>query len=80
MSRALGMVGYEAFREEQKNQMVDKLLGIGFSTYVEVCGIVPSAVVGALMKKKSPLTAHSRQLVIKIFSTFLASEQKNYWK
>ena len=48
LTRALEMVGYEAFREEQKNQTGDKLLGIGFSTYVEACGIAPSAVVGAL--------------------------------
>jgi len=48
LNRALEMVGYEAFREEQKNQSNGKLLGIGFSTYIEACGIAPSAVVGAL--------------------------------
>ncbi len=48
LNRALEMVGYEAFREEQKNQANGKLLGIGFSTYIEACGIAPSAVVGAL--------------------------------
>jgi len=48
LNRALEMVGYEAFREEQKNQKNGKLLGIGFSTYIEACGIAPSAVVGAL--------------------------------
>ncbi|MFK7775386.1 MAG: xanthine dehydrogenase family protein molybdopterin-binding subunit [Saprospiraceae bacterium] len=48
LNRALEMVGYEAFREEQKNQADGKLLGIGFSTYIEACGIAPSAVVGAL--------------------------------
>lgn len=48
LHRALEMVGYEAFREEQKNQPDGKLLGIGFSTYIEACGIAPSAVVGAL--------------------------------
>ena len=47
LNRALEMVGYEAFREEQKNQSNGKLLGIGFSTYIEACGIAPSAVVGA---------------------------------
>ena len=25
-----------------------KLMGIGFSTYIEACGIAPSAVVGSL--------------------------------
>jgi len=48
LKRALEIVGYEAFRKEQANQMNGKLLGIGFSTYVEACGIAPSAVVGAL--------------------------------
>ncbi len=48
LKRALEMVGYEAFREEQAAQSNGKLLGIGFSTYIEACGIAPSAVVGAL--------------------------------
>jgi len=48
LNRALEMVGYEAFREEQAAQSNGKLLGIGFSTYIEACGIAPSAVVGAL--------------------------------
>ncbi|MCB0596514.1 MAG: xanthine dehydrogenase family protein molybdopterin-binding subunit [Lewinellaceae bacterium] len=49
LKRALEMVGYEKFREEQKAARKDgKLLGIGFSTYIEACGIAPSAVVGAL--------------------------------
>lgn len=49
LNKALGMVGYEAFREEQKKAREEgKLLGIGFSTYIEACGIAPSAVVGSL--------------------------------
>ena len=48
LERALEMVGYEAFRKEQAAQSNGKLLGIGFSTYIEACGIAPSAVVGAL--------------------------------
>jgi len=48
LKRALEMVGYDAFREEQAAQSNGKLLGIGFSTYIEACGIAPSAVVGAL--------------------------------
>ncbi|WP_235297771.1 xanthine dehydrogenase family protein molybdopterin-binding subunit [Portibacter marinus] len=49
LERALQMVGYEDFRAEQaKSSSNGKLLGIGFSTYIEACGIAPSAVVGAL--------------------------------
>lgn len=49
LERALEMVGYEDFRKEQARAKENgKLLGIGFSTYIEACGIAPSAVVGAL--------------------------------
>lgn len=49
LKRALEMVGYEDFRKEQEAARKEgKLLGIGFSTYIEACGIAPSAVVGAL--------------------------------
>lgn len=49
LKRALEMVGYEEFRKEQEEARKEgKLLGIGFSTYIEACGIAPSAVVGAL--------------------------------
>lgn len=48
LQKALEMVGYDAFRAEQAAQSNGKLLGIGFSTYIEACGIAPSAVVGAL--------------------------------
>jgi carbon-monoxide dehydrogenase large subunit len=49
LNRALEMVGYENFRKEQAEARENgKLLGIGFSTYIEACGIAPSAVVGAL--------------------------------
>ena len=49
LNRALEMVGYEAFRQEQAEARANgKLLGIGFSTYIEGCGIAPSAVVGSL--------------------------------
>ncbi len=48
LQKALEMVGYEEFRNEQAIQSNGKLLGIGFSTYIEACGIAPSAVVGAL--------------------------------
>ncbi|MEZ4955141.1 MAG: molybdopterin cofactor-binding domain-containing protein [Saprospiraceae bacterium] len=51
LEKALKMVGYENFRAEQqaaRDGNSGKLLGIGFSTYIEACGIAPSAVVGAL--------------------------------
>ena len=49
LERALEMVGYEDFRKEQAAAREQgKYLGIGFSTYIEACGIAPSAVVGAL--------------------------------
>jgi len=49
LQRALEMTGYEDFRKEQAEARANgKLLGIGFSTYIEACGIAPSAVVGAL--------------------------------
>lgn len=49
LTRALEMVDYKKFREDQaKAREEGKLMGIGFSTYIEACGIAPSAVVGAL--------------------------------
>ena len=49
LKRGLEMVGYEQFRADQKAaEGSGKLLGIGFSTYIEACGIAPSAVVGTL--------------------------------
>jgi len=49
LERGLEMVGYEHFRKDQAEARKNgKLLGIGFSTYIEACGIAPSAVVGAL--------------------------------
>jgi aerobic carbon-monoxide dehydrogenase large subunit len=49
LKRGLEMVGYENFRKEQAEARAKgKYLGIGFSTYIEACGIAPSAVVGSL--------------------------------
>jgi len=49
LKKAMQMVDYDAFRKEQAAaQGSGKILGIGFSTYIEACGIAPSAVVGAL--------------------------------
>ncbi len=49
IDKALEMAGYEEFRKEQAEARAEgRYLGIGFSTYIEACGIAPSAVVGAL--------------------------------
>jgi carbon-monoxide dehydrogenase large subunit len=49
LKRGLEMLGYEDFRKEQGEARKNgKLLGVGISTYIEGCGIAPSAVVGAL--------------------------------
>src|SRR5690606_26323451 len=49
LNRALELVGYEQLRQEQKARRErgdSKLLGIGLSSYVEVCGIAPSKWIG----------------------------------
>ncbi len=49
LKRALEMADYKNLRKEQEEaRKQGKLMGIGFSTYIEACGIAPSAVVGAL--------------------------------
>lgn len=49
LKRGLEMLGYEDFRKEQEAARKNgKLLGVGISTYIEGCGIAPSAVVGSL--------------------------------
>jgi len=49
LEQALKAVGYDDFRKEQATARENgKLLGIGISTWIEGCGIAPSAVVGAL--------------------------------
>ncbi|MDA4129512.1 MAG: molybdopterin-dependent oxidoreductase [Thaumarchaeota archaeon] len=46
MQKALEMVGYAEFRKEQEKLRAEgKLVGIGISSYVEICGLGPSAVV-----------------------------------
>jgi carbon-monoxide dehydrogenase large subunit len=48
LDKALEMVGYRELRAEQaKKSSSDRLLGIGLSTYVELCGLGPSSVCGA---------------------------------
>ncbi len=49
LKRGLEMLDYDDFRKEQKKARKNgKLLGVGISTYIEGCGIAPSAVVGSL--------------------------------
>lgn len=49
MDKALELVGYQQLREEQsKGPKNGKYLGIGLSTYVEICGLGPSQVAGAV--------------------------------
>lgn len=49
LEKALEMIDYKKFRKEQEAARKEgKYLGIGISTYIEACGIAPSAVVGAL--------------------------------
>ena len=49
LKKALAAADYEGLRREQEEARKEgRLLGIGLSTYIEACGIAPSAVVGAL--------------------------------
>jgi aerobic carbon-monoxide dehydrogenase large subunit len=48
MTKALELVNYEDLRREQaKLRAEGKLLGIGISSYVEICGLGPSSIVRA---------------------------------
>jgi carbon-monoxide dehydrogenase large subunit len=51
LDRALELLDYEALRREQADRREagdPKLLGIGFSTYLEMCGLAPSRILGAI--------------------------------
>ena len=49
LKKAMEMIDYDEFRSQQaQGRKEGRLLGIGFSTYIEACGIAPSAVVGSL--------------------------------
>ena len=49
VDKAVKMLDYKKFRKMQSEAAQNgKLLGVGFSTYIEACGIAPSAVVGSL--------------------------------
>jgi carbon-monoxide dehydrogenase large subunit len=51
LDRALEMLGYDELRREQAERRErgdTSQLGIGFSTYLEMCGLAPSRILGAL--------------------------------
>jgi carbon-monoxide dehydrogenase large subunit len=49
MNKALEIIDYKKVRAEQKTaRSQGRLLGIGFSSYIEACGIAPSKVAGAI--------------------------------
>ena len=49
LDKALEMIDYGGFAQRRaESEARGKLRGIGFSAYIEACGIAPSAVVGAL--------------------------------
>jgi aerobic carbon-monoxide dehydrogenase large subunit len=49
MDKALEMTDYQGFaKRRDASKAAGKLRGIGFSSYIEACGIAPSAVVGSL--------------------------------
>ncbi len=49
LNKALEIIDYEGLRKQQEEaRKKGRYIGIGFSTYIEACGIAPSAVVGAL--------------------------------
>ena len=49
LDKALGLLDYGAFRKEQAAALrKGRYLGLGISTYCEICGLGPSAVAGAV--------------------------------
>jgi len=49
LDRAMEMLDYEEFRERQQRAREEgRYLGVGFSAYIEACGIAPSELVGQL--------------------------------
>lgn len=49
MDQALDLVDYDGFaKRREQSEAAGKLRGIGFSSYIEACGIAPSNVVGSL--------------------------------
>ncbi len=49
LDRAIEIIDYESLKREREQARRDgRLFGIGWSTYVEVCGLAPSAAAGAM--------------------------------
>ena len=49
LDKALEMAGYQQLRQDQERlRQQGKYLGIGVATYVEICGMAPSQVLGAV--------------------------------
>ncbi len=49
LDKAMAIIGYKKLRQEQKKaREKGRLIGIGFSSYIEACGIAPSKVAGAI--------------------------------
>ncbi len=49
LDRAIEMVDYASLKQERDQARAEgRIFGIGFSTYVEVCGLAPSAAAGAM--------------------------------
>jgi len=51
LEKGLALVGYDGVRREQAERRAGgdaRQLGIGFSTYAEMCGLAPSRILGAL--------------------------------
>ncbi|MDI3257051.1 MAG: molybdopterin-dependent oxidoreductase [Kyrpidia sp.] len=49
LQKALEMVHYEEFRKEQERLRTQgRYIGLGWSTYVEICGLGPSQIAGAV--------------------------------
>jgi aerobic carbon-monoxide dehydrogenase large subunit len=51
LDKALELVDYDGFRRDQAERRGNsdpKQIGIGFSTYVEMCGLAPSRILGAI--------------------------------
>ena len=47
LDRALEMLDYEGFRREQEAARAEgRYLGVGFSSYIEICGVAPSKWIG----------------------------------
>ena len=52
MDEALKLIDYDGFKSRRADsESRNKLRGIGFSSYIEACGIAPSAIAGALGSK-----------------------------